>query len=233
MELINPLFLFSFILFMTPTSHSICVARLHNSTTASPPPPPRKTTPTVSSAPSTSSETTSFHATPGNPQVDVHGDGLFSRSTIPVNPRLKRLCFQTDYPSLCLSSLSPFLAGKSFSITSALAAAIKAASQHAKQAAATAAKLAASREANEDDKEAIGTCKDSYEDALDNLQQAAEAVPSQDIGTVNSMLSAVVTDSENCGDATEGTEAGTKLSKYDDKLRKLASNGLAIASLIN
>ena len=112
---------------------------------------------------------------------------------------------------------------------SALNVAIKATTQHAKLAIAAASKLAAAPGASAGAVAALGDCKESYNDALDNLQSAMDALESKDIGTVNSMVSAVVTNSESCEDAFEGDSL---LSDYDDKLRKMASNVLAIASLI-
>lgn len=194
----------------------------------SPPPPAQRNIPT-------DSETTSFHPNVGTPQLDDLGDTPFTRSTLTVDPRLKRICNHTDYPSLCLSSLSPSLAscGKTLSFSTALSFAIKAATQHARLAIAALARLVKAPGADEDAGEGLGVCKDSYSDALDNLQAAVDALSSKDVPTANSMLSAVVTDSQNCGDALEGTEAGAAMTKYNDKLRMLASNCLAIASFVN
>ena len=43
----------------------------------------------------------------------------------------------------------------------------------------------------------MGDCKDSYNDALDNYMSAMDA---RDVGTVNSMLSAAITDFSDCDD---------------------------------
>lgn len=75
----------------------------------------------------------------------------------------------------------------------------------------------------------LGHCKDSYRDALDNLQNAMDAIPDHDFGTINSMLSAAVTDFSDCDDAFEGM---AQYSNHDGHLTKMVSNCLAIASLV-
>lgn len=114
---------------------------------------------------------------------------------------------------------------------SLLGPAIKATSAHAKVALSAATRLAVAPGASEDLVAALGTCTDSYNDALENLGVAMGALATKDIGTVNSMVSAVVTASEDCEDSFQ-FEGESPMFDYDDKLRKLASNCLAIASLI-
>lgn len=75
----------------------------------------------------------------------------------------------------------------------------------------------------------LGHCKDSYRDALDNLQNAMDAIPDRDFGTINSMLSAAVTDFSDCDDAFLGM---AQYSNYDGHLTKMVSNCVAIASLV-
>lgn len=73
-------------------------------------------------------------------------------------------------------------------------------------------------------------CKDSYDDALYNFQNAMDA-GSGDLGTTNTMLSAVITDIGDCEDAFQGQTC--PLASYSEKVTKMASNCLAIASLIH
>lgn len=77
---------------------------------------------------------------------------------------------------------------------------------------------------------AIMDCKDMYSDALDGLQSAMDAIPNKDVGTINSMLSGVISDAVACDDGFEGQKS--PFGDYNDKLRKMGSNCLAIASLI-
>lgn len=75
----------------------------------------------------------------------------------------------------------------------------------------------------------LGHCKDSYRDALDNLQNAMDAIPDRDFGTINSMLRAAVTDFSDCDDAFVGM---AQYSNYDGHLTKMVINCVAIASLV-
>ncbi|KAF4359939.1 hypothetical protein G4B88_028690 [Cannabis sativa] len=247
------IFLF-FILFNSPTA--FCVSRnntlfglyLTKSKTASSSSSvstPPKQNPKLPS-PSKSQQTFSVKPNPNQPTTTTDNDDaksndyIFSRSSsmpIPTQPptttppEIKKICDNTDYPSLCVASLTPFLSGRGKAEPiSLLGLAIKATTVHAKKALAMASKLAAAPGASKGDVMSLESCKEIYDDAISNLENANEAVGSRDIGTVNSMMSAVVTDSENCEDSFDGD---SPLFKYDDKLRKMASNCLAIASLIN
>ncbi|XP_062104375.1 pectinesterase inhibitor 4 [Humulus lupulus] len=203
----------------------------------SPQPSTQVSAPSQAPTPSPSQSLLTISVTP-SPDNSQPNDNRFSRSStmpLPVQPltttppELKKLCDNTDYPSLCVASLTPFVDGKVEPI-SLLGLAIKATKLHVKNALAMASKLAAAPGASEGDVMSLESCKEIYDDAMYNLESANEAVGSRDIGTVNSMMSAVVTDSENCEDSFDGE---SPLFKYDDKLRKMASNCLAIASLIN
>jgi|UniRef100_A0A2N9IQB4 pectinesterase inhibitor-like protein len=154
-----------------------------------------------------------------------------SAPTLSMDPSIKKICETTDNPDLCVSSIAPFLSGKTDPI-SVLEMAINAATQHAKNAMAMASKLSAVPKATTDSANAplFEDCKEMYSDALDNLQSAMDAIPSRDIGTINSMLSAALTDFVTCEDGFSGETS--PLSPYDDKGTKMASNCLAIASLI-
>ncbi|KAB1213847.1 Pectinesterase inhibitor [Morella rubra] len=143
-----------------------------------------------------------------------------------VTPAIKKICSKTDSPALCISSVSPFLTGKSDPV-SVLQMAIKACTAHANSALAAASSLVKTYKSLAP---AIGDCKDSYRDVMDNLQNAKDAIPTHDIGTINSMLSAALSDFGTCDDGFTG---GTSpLANYDAKGTKLASICLAVASLI-
>lgn len=148
-----------------------------------------------------------------------------------MDPAIKKICDSTDYPALCLSTLAPFLSDKTDPI-SVLEMAIKACTQHVNDAIATASVITNVHKARTDSgnipifKDCIGM----YNDALDNLQSAMDAIPARDIGTINIMLSAALSDFVTCEDEFNGETS--ELSPYDDKGTKMASNCLAITSLI-
>ncbi|XP_057471954.1 uncharacterized protein LOC130760589 [Actinidia eriantha] len=76
----------------------------------------------------------------------------------------------------------------------------------------------------------MGDCKDSYNDALDNYMSAMDALGARDVGTVNNMLSAAITDFSDYDDGVNGLES--LVLEFDGTLTKMTSNCLAIASLM-
>ncbi|KAF3456347.1 hypothetical protein FNV43_RR00997 [Rhamnella rubrinervis] len=146
-----------------------------------------------------------------------------------LDPSVKKICDSTDYSDVCLASLSTFLIPGKTDPVSVLESAIKAATEHAKQAMSQAMKLASAPNLPTRKANALSDCQYMFSDALDNLQSAMEALPSRDLATVNSMLSAVITDSQTCEDGFSGV---SPLADFDATLRMMGSNCLAIASLI-
>ncbi|KAG6726299.1 hypothetical protein I3843_02G062400 [Carya illinoinensis] len=145
----------------------------------------------------------------------------------PLNPAIKKICEATDYPLLCLASTAPFLTGK-VDVISVLEVAVKACSLHAKLALSIASKVLKTKPGI--NSAAVSDCMEMYNDVLDNIESAVDALSARDTGTFNSMLSAILTDYGTCEDGFAGQR--TPLSEVDDKGTKLASNCLAIASLI-
>ncbi|PPS09770.1 hypothetical protein GOBAR_AA10866 [Gossypium barbadense] len=96
------------------------------------------------------------------------------------DPQIKSLCAKTEYPDLCLTTIAPFFNGKT-DIASANA---------------TATKMAADPKYADDPKTISGLkgCYEMYDDALDNMQNAMDTIPVYDIGTIETMVSAAITD---------------------------------------
>lgn len=110
--------------------------------------------------------------------------------------------------------------------------AIKAATEHTQVAVAAATKIATSPGIAPNIASTISDCKDSYDDALDNFQKALDALSSRDVGTMNSMLSAAITDFSDNDDFLVGKASSPVLLEFNAKLSKMTSNCLAIVSLI-
>ncbi|KAH7857900.1 hypothetical protein Vadar_017762 [Vaccinium darrowii] len=144
---------------------------------------------------------------------------------------IKTICASTDYPEDCISSITPLLHGKT-DLISVVGLAIQAATEHTQLAVAAATKIATSPGIPSDMASVIGDCKDSYNDALDNFQKATEALSSSDVGTMNSMLSAAITDFSDNDDSLAGKPYAQALLEFDAMLTKMTSNCLAIVSLI-
>lgn len=81
-------------------------------------------------------------------------------------------------------------------------------------------------------KVAAADCQELYDDAVSNLEDAINAVNESDIATVNSNLSAAMTDYGTCNDGFEESGEPNPLADVADKLHKMVSNCLAISTLI-
>ncbi|ESR32634.1 hypothetical protein CICLE_v10007183mg [Citrus x clementina] len=165
----------------------------------------------------------------------MHGNHLYQTvhpyhvPSVARNPEIKKICDSTDYPSLCLTFFAPFCKHKSDPL-SMLEMAIRATSSQIRLTIAAADKLVHAHAINLPAAVSrLGHCKDSYRDALDNLQNAMDAIPDRDFGTINSMLRAAVTDFSDCDDAFVGM---AQYSNYDGHLTKMVINCVAIASLV-
>lgn len=156
-----------------------------------------------------------------------------------VSPAVRDICHKTDYPLLCISSLLPYLAagggrGKT-DVLSVLHMEIEA-SLHASQRALDAvSRMVEEPSTPSETKENLEVCKENYSDAIDNLKDAEAAIPTGDVGRLNSVLSAVLSDFGTCEDGFADSAPGSTspTARYYDPLRKLASNCLAISSLIH
>ncbi|KAK4425949.1 hypothetical protein Salat_1788900 [Sesamum alatum] len=76
-------------------------------------------------------------------------------------------------------------------------------------------------------------CIRSYETAVHNYQDAVNAFPRRDTGTMNSMFSAVIIDIGDCEDAVSGHAFESPLSSIGTRLTHMTSNCLAIVSLLD
>ncbi|XP_010268109.1 PREDICTED: pEARLI1-like lipid transfer protein 3 [Nelumbo nucifera] len=203
--------------------------------TPSPPSPPSQPTaspPAQQPAPTPSpSETTlTIALTPsGSPS-----SASFDASTIPktIDPAIIKMCNAVDYPELCLSSITPYLTEKTDPV-SVLEMLIKACNHDAEAALNRSIEIIHDPKSSSQLSTYMDVCRESYADAVDNLQTAMNAIPDRDIGTINSMLSAASTDFGTCDDAfAEIPQVTAPMAEVDDKLIKQASNCLAITSMV-
>ncbi|KAM7256096.1 hypothetical protein ACFE04_011837 [Oxalis oulophora] len=231
-----------------PTYTILDVNQLHKSTpspAASPIPVP---TPTESAVPTPPTPTESAAPTPSKSAVPTPSEsakdkvndiaqgiaGIFqavTSKTLAIHTELKDICSKTDYVDLCLTSLSPLYSGKTDPAT-ILQSAIKVTDEATKWAMAEAEKMANAPGTDKFTVSRLNDCKESYEDALENFQTAIEAIPSMDIGTINSYLSAVVTDFMTCDEGFAEFHKEPLMASYNEKLSQMGSNCLAIASLV-
>lgn len=111
---------------------------------------------------------------------------------------------------------------------------IKACAQHAKLAITAAIRKVSEHNVSPIMASCLRDCEENYRDALDNLQSAMDAISTRDIGTINSMLSAAISDFSTCEDGFAEISFGrSPMAAIDENLTKMVSNSLAVASLIN
>ncbi|XP_039802277.1 pectinesterase inhibitor 28-like [Panicum virgatum] len=155
---------------------------------------------------------------------------------IPGADIVRSLCLKTDYPDLCMSSISkqpqPQLpGGKRLDGAGVLRLAMAAVRAKAAEASDAAAALANDPKTQPGARGPLNDCVDSFDDLAYNLEQAEKALAAGDRGTTGTMLDAVRTDVDTCDQGFEEREELKKvMGKRDAELAKLASNCLAIAT---
>ncbi|XVF38850.1 hypothetical protein REPUB_Repub20aG0137600 [Reevesia pubescens] len=198
----------------------------HSSTPISKPPP-------TPPAP----RTASVPATPPKSQPPPSPPAPITASASVSDPRIKALCGKTDEPALCLATISPVFNGKT-DIPSVAEMLINAATDQTKQAIATATKMATDPKYS-DPKTVSGfnDCKEIYDDALDNMQEALDAIADNDVGTVATMLSAAISDYGTCDDGFTGQpdpnpQGVSPMAKINENLINITGVILAITNMM-
>lgn len=204
------------------SAHAVCVPR-NNSTSAPNPNAPRNLKP----VPPASSPMT-IESCPA-PEAAALVDSVLTalpQASGNENPEIKRICDATDYPDVCLATLGRYNGPSD--IPAVLGIAIQAGLDFAKASLAMADRLTTQSGMPPDQVSSLTDCKDSYDDVSYNFQNANDALPGKDVGTMNTMLSAAITNVGDCMDGFEGMES--PVATFSDKLKKMASNCLAIIS---
>ncbi|XP_022748814.1 pectinesterase inhibitor-like [Durio zibethinus] len=152
------------------------------------------------------------------------------------DPRIKSVCDKTDQPALCLACIAPFFNGKS-DLLSVIEMLIKAGTKQTKRAIATAAKMAKYPKSNPKTVSRLNDCMESYDDALGNMQEAIDAIPVKDVGTISTMVSAAISDYGTCDDGFTGQpnpipEGVSPMTKINKNLINIAGIILAVANMI-
>ncbi|XWS53524.1 hypothetical protein CRYUN_Cryun10bG0008700 [Craigia yunnanensis] len=205
----------------------------HPSTaSASVPPTPPQETPDSSSEPlSLKSKVPAIQISLPTVSLNV-GVGVKTVS----DPRIKSMCDKTDQPALCLASIAPFFNGKS-DLPSIIEMLIKAGTEQTKQAIATAAKMATDPKSDPKTVSRLNDCKEIYDDALDSMQEAIDAIPLKDVGTVATMVSAAISYYGTCDDGFTGQpnpipEGVSPMVKINENLINIAGIILALTNMI-
>ncbi|KAG8372878.1 hypothetical protein BUALT_Bualt12G0112900 [Buddleja alternifolia] len=162
---------------------------------------------------------------------NAHAPSPYARPSSDINPQVKKICDSTDFPDLCLKTVIPLLREKS-NLESVLEITIKVGDELAKRALSLAKKLAHKPGTPPRLSSILKDCKDSYDMAVENYTKTINALSMKDIGTMETMLSAVITDLGDCQDGFEEEEGDSPFANFADKLTNITSNCLALVSLM-
>ncbi|KAK6122589.1 hypothetical protein DH2020_020100 [Rehmannia glutinosa] len=171
---------------------------------------------------------------------DFSTTSLFSNSedfssklqSVKSDPQVSKICDNTDHPPLCMATILPLLKGKA-NVESVLRVAVQAGGDYAKEALSVAKKLAEKPGTSPELLSTLKDCKDSYDTAVENFAKTTDAFATRDIGTMRSVLSAVITFVGDCEDEFAEMQSQSPLAGYAEKLTDMASNCLAIVSQMN
>ncbi|KAG0448990.1 hypothetical protein HPP92_027565 [Vanilla planifolia] len=197
---------------------SLCVPRGSRSPSlpspTSPPPPPPTTSPPP---PPTSSPPP---PTPSPPPPSAPAKGL--------DDALKSFCSHTDFSDLCLDSIKGLKRADKAAVLSALMRAVDAKAHEARS---FAQRLSADPATGAKIRDLLRDCIDTYDDALDNLEAANEAVRAGDAGTRDAMLSAMISNFGTCEDGFQEFTVKSPMAQWSQTLQNMTDNCLAIFNM--
>lgn len=229
------IFIYFTLLFLIP-AHAACVPRNKLTSAPNPDAPPnlKPVSPAQPGSPKTPISAAAPEKFPTLASTLTNGnvtsgviDAVMSalpQATGNENPEIKKICNSTEYSDVCLATLGRY--NGPTDIPSVLSIAMQAGLDIANLALNTADKLSTQPGTPPDRASLLKDCKDSYDSAAYNIQNAIDAFPAKDVGTMNTMLSAALTDVGDCQDSFEGMDC--PVAPFSDKLRKMSSNCLAI-----
>ncbi|XP_030472051.1 probable pectinesterase/pectinesterase inhibitor 13 [Syzygium oleosum] len=131
------------------------------------------------------------------------------------------LCQQTDYPALCRTMVK-----SKVNAEKATQSAINNLILQTRDAKTSASNVKA-------DKSLMDVCNEMYEDALSNLMTSLQNLKSHDKPSLQSNLSAVISDLETCKDTFAESNAKLPFEKIITLLEQMASNSLALAAEVH
>ncbi|KAI0518613.1 hypothetical protein KFK09_006049 [Dendrobium nobile] len=207
------LLLLLFILSVLHPSASICLPRGSTSSPSSPPPGTSSTPPP--------SHLPGHPSPPTDPSLPNYASHL-----------IEFFCNHTDFSDLCLKSLNNSSAVlKSPTNSTVLAALMKAVDVKTHDARSFAQNLSADPHFDAKTRELLHDCIDVYDDALDNLEAAKEAIRVGDIGTRDSMLSAMISNFGTCEDGFAEFSIKSPVEDWSETLQSMTDNCLAIINM--
>ncbi|CAN1196433.1 Putative pectinesterase/pectinesterase inhibitor 26 [Linum perenne] len=141
-----------------------------------------------------------------------------------------KICGETRYPKDCLKSISPYFTGAT-DPESVLKMEVQAVRQGFVNAITKVKKMKKEAEGKWD-KSALDTCVENFQDGLDDLDSALDAITEHNADELQTMLSSVLTYVTTCEDSMAEDPDGHDLPNImnmEQKLTNLATNSLDIA----
>ncbi|KAJ7973069.1 pectinesterase inhibitor-like [Quillaja saponaria] len=153
-----------------------------------------------------------------------------------VDPTLLKICGVTDDPALCANSILPTIKAGPVDPVNVLETEIEACTNETTKVVAYIDTIVNDpKYSSPMARDALDACKETYSDIRDSLKDAKKAVDGHDVGTLSTMLSAVITDIGTCDDGFVEMEIPSPFELFDvrTKLDKLAGICLSMAKLVN
>lgn len=143
-----------------------------------------------------------------------------------------QICDVTSNPKLCESSISSSIHESTVNPVSALKTEIQLSIKEVENAIAVLKKLYKESGSTKAEDACYDTCLENFDMAIDDLRTATEAIDVNDVGRMQSALTAVLTDLVTCDDTFVEMGVDSPLDYLSIKMSKYASNCLAISKLL-
>ncbi|XP_022983975.1 uncharacterized protein LOC111482436 [Cucurbita maxima] len=145
---------------------------------------------------------------------------------------LVQICDVTSNPKLCQSSISSSIHESTVNPVSALKTEIEQSIKEVENAIAVLKKLDKESGSTKAEDSCYDTCLENFDMAIEDLRTATEAIDVNDVGRMESALTAVLTDLVTCDDTFVEMGVDSPLDHLSIKMNKYASNCLAISKLL-
>ncbi|KAK6937272.1 Pectinesterase inhibitor domain [Dillenia turbinata] len=164
-------------------------------------------------------------------EAPKNAQALSSAVRIPAD--IKQLCDKTDYPALCVETITPYLNSSETDALAVLSMHINALELLFESATKLAKAIPKPAFMPTLIAGALDVCIEMYDEALYSLEEAKHAIESGDAGSMKSYLDGIGTDVETCDDAfSKAPGSSSPLKDIDGKINKIWSNMLAIAEQV-
>ncbi|XP_038903716.1 21 kDa protein-like [Benincasa hispida] len=195
--------------------------------------PPQSPSPSTNSAPAEEEQESASEEDSGLPEFQkLPSDNLVSSVASSTTTDLVEICDVTSNPQLCKTSISSQIHGMTVDPTSALKTEIQQSMKEVTKAIATLKELRKDPSASNVEIACYDTCLENFDIAIEDLKAGLESIDVHDVGRMESVLTAVLTDLMTCDDTFAEMGVDSPLDSLSTRMSKYASNCLAISKLL-